>query len=160
MPAMVLRPSTKFIKLGYVLCLILAVAIAAYLKSTGPADVQLWWLLIVPGFLLVIVMTRHIKQRLIKLEVLADRVRYQSGFLSKMTRTEEVIKLQDVRVDQTLGQRMMGIGNLSFETAGGSSRIVMPSIDRPQLAADHILELAKTQRLRPDAGHAASQGTP
>jgi uncharacterized membrane protein YdbT with pleckstrin-like domain len=151
MPAMVLRPSTKFIKLGYALCLILAIAIAAYLKSTGPEDVRLWWLLIVPGFLILIVMTRHMKQRLIKLEVLGDRVRYQSGFLSKMTRTEEVIKLQDVRVDQTLGQRMMGIGDLSFETAGGSSRIVMPSIDRPQIAADHILEMARAQRIRPDA---------
>jgi hypothetical protein len=45
---------------------------------------------------------------------------------------------------------MVGIGNLSFETAGGSSRIVMPSIDRPQLAADHILELARAQGIRPD----------
>jgi membrane protein YdbS with pleckstrin-like domain len=150
MPAMVLRPSTKFIRLGYALCLILAIAIAAYLKSTGPADERYWWLLIVPGFPLVMVMTRHMKQRLIKLEVLSDRVRYESGFFSKTTRTEQVIKLQDVRVDQTLGQRMVGIGNLSFETAGGSSRIVMPSIDRPQLAADHILELARAQGIRPD----------
>jgi membrane protein YdbS with pleckstrin-like domain len=151
MPAMVLRPSTKFIKLGYALCLILAIAMAAYLQSTGPADVRYWWLLIAPGLLILLVMTRHMKQRLIKLEVLGDRVRYQSGFLSKTTRTEEAIKLQDVRVDQTLGQRMMGIGDLSFETAGGSSRIVMPSIDSPQLAADHILELARAQRNRPDA---------
>ncbi|MGA3185788.1 MAG: PH domain-containing protein [Bryobacteraceae bacterium] len=150
MPAMVLRPSTKFIRLGYALCLILAIAIAAYLKSTGPADERYWWLLIVPGLLMLMVMTRHMKQRLIKLEVLSDRVRYESGFFSKTTRTEQVIKLQDVRVDQTLGQRMVGIGNLSFETAGGSSRIVMPSIDRPQLAADHILELARAQGIRPD----------
>jgi uncharacterized membrane protein YdbT with pleckstrin-like domain len=160
MPAMILRPSTKFIKLGYILCLILAAAIAWYLKSTGPADERLWWLLVVPGFLMVLVMMRHIKRRLIKLEVLGDRVRYQSGFFSKMTRTEEVVKLQDMQVHQSLGQRMVGIGDLSFETAGGSSRIVLPSIDRPQAAADHILELAKAQRLRPDAGHPASQGTP
>jgi membrane protein YdbS with pleckstrin-like domain len=148
---MVLRPSTKFIKLGYALCLILAVAIAAYLKSTGPADERLWWVLIVPGVFMVLVMMRHLKQRMIKLEVLSDRVRYESGFFSKTTRTEQVLKLQDVRVDQTLGQRMMGIGNLSYETAGGSSRIVMPSIDNPQLAADHILELARAQGIRPDA---------
>jgi putative membrane protein len=151
MPAMVLRPSTKFIVLGYALCLILAAAIAVYLKSIEPEDVRLWWLLIVPGFLIVIVMTRHFKQRLIKLEVFSDRVRYESGFFSKTTRTEQVIKLQDVRVDQTLGQRMMGIGDLSFETAGGSSRIVIRSIDRPQFAADHILELAKAQGIKPDA---------
>jgi uncharacterized membrane protein YdbT with pleckstrin-like domain len=160
MPAMQLRASTKFIKLGYALCLLLAVAIAVYLKSIGPSDDRLWWLMIVPAVLLILVLTRHMKQRLIKLEIHGDRVRYESGFFSKMTRTEEVVKLQDMQVHQSIGQRMMGIGDLSFETAGGSSRIVMRSIDRPQAAADHILELAKAQRLRTDAGHAGSQGTP
>jgi membrane protein YdbS with pleckstrin-like domain len=148
---MVLRPSTKFIMTGYILCLILAAAIAIYLKSIGPTDDREWWILLLPAVLLLIVMLRHMKQRLIKIEVLPDRVRYETGFLSKMTRTEEIIKLQDVRVDQSLGQRMMGIGDLSFETAGGSSRIVMPPIDRPQAAADHILELARAQRAHPDS---------
>jgi uncharacterized membrane protein YdbT with pleckstrin-like domain len=146
-----LRPSTKFIKLGYVSCVVLAVAIAVYLKSTGPADDRLWWVLIVPVFLALIVVVHHIKRRLMKLEVLGDRVRYESGFFSKTTRTEQINKLQDVRVDQTLGQRLIGVGDLSFETAGGSSRIVIRSIDRPQLAADHILELARAQGSRPDA---------
>jgi membrane protein YdbS with pleckstrin-like domain len=160
MPAMQLRASTKFIKLGYVFCLAMAVGIAGFLKATGPTDEHFWWLLIIPAFLMVLLMMRHLKRRMIKLDIVGDRVRYESGFLSKTTRTEEVIKLQDVRVDQSLGQRMMGIGDLSFETAGGTSRIVMHSIDHPQAAADHILELAKAQRLRPDAGHAAGQGTP
>src|SRR5580658_5597216 len=151
MPAMQLRASTKFIKLGYVFCLMMALGIAVYLKSTGPADVRMWWLLILPGFLMIIVLTRHIRRRLIKLDIVGDRVRYESGFFSKMTRTEEVIKLQDVQVHQTLGQRMIGVGDLSFETAGGSSRIVMRSIDRPQAAADHILELARAQRAHPDS---------
>ena len=157
---MQLRASTKFIKLGYVLCLMAALAIAVYLKAIGPSDPRLWWLLIVPGLLLVVVLSRHIERRLMKLEIFGDRLRFESGFLSKTTRTMELAKVQDVRVDQTLGQRMIGVGDLSFETAGESSRIVMRSIDRPQLAADHILELAKSQRLRPDAGPAASQPTP
>ena len=151
MPRMQLRASMKFIKLAYVLCLLLAVAIAVYLKATGPADERLWWILIIPGIIAVIVLTRHIERRLMKLEILGDRLRFQSGFLAKTTRTMELAKVQDVRVDQTLGQRMVGIGDLSFETAGESSRIVMRSIDRPQLAADHILELARAQRIRPDA---------
>jgi uncharacterized membrane protein YdbT with pleckstrin-like domain len=136
------------------------VGIAVYLKSTGPTDPRFWWLLILPGFLMLLVMKRHIERRLMKLEVLGDRLRFQSGFVSRTTRTMELVKVQDVRVDQTLGQRMVGIGDLSFETAGESSRIVMRSIDRPQLAADHILELARAQRLRPDAGHPSTQGTP
>ncbi len=160
MPAMQLRASTKFIKSGYVLCLMLALAIAVYLKATGPSDQRLWWLLIVPALLTMVVLTRHIERRLMKLEILGDRLRFESGFLSKTTRTMELAKVQDVRVDQTLGQRLIGVGDLSFETAGETSRILMRSIDRPQMAADHILELARTQRIRPDAGHAAPQPAP
>jgi len=139
---------------------LLAVAIAGYLKSTGPTDEHFWWLLIVPAFLMVLLVMRHLKRLLVKLEITADHVRYESGLFSKMTRTEDVTKLQDVQVHQSLGQRMMGIGNLSFETAGASSPIVMHSIDNPQAAADYILQMAKAQRLRPDAGHPSSQGTP
>jgi hypothetical protein len=105
MPAMQVRSSTKFIKLGYLLCLVMAIAIAAYLKSTGPVDDRYWGLLIVPAFFLIVLMMRHIKRRMVKLDIVGDRVRYESGFLSKMTRTEDVIKLQDVQVHQTLGQR-------------------------------------------------------
>jgi len=159
MPAMQLRASTKFIKLGYVLCLMLALAIAVYIEATA-RPVEWWYLMIVPAILTFVVITRHVERMRMKLEITGDRLRFESGFLSKTTRTMELVKVQDVRVDQTLGQRMVGIGDLSFETAGEASRIVMRSIDRPQLAADHILELAKAQRLRPDAGHAASQSTP
>jgi putative membrane protein len=160
MPAMQIRSSTKFIKLGYLLCLVIAAAIEVYLKSNGLTDARYWWLLLIPGFLLLVVVTRHIKRMAVKLEITADRVRYESGFLSKMTRTEDVVKLQDVQVHQTLGQRIVGVGDLSFETAGGSSRIVMHSIDKPQAVADHILELARAQRQHPDAGPTASHGNP
>jgi membrane protein YdbS with pleckstrin-like domain len=160
MPAMQIRASTKFIKLGYLLCLLIAAAIAVYLKSIGPPEDRYWWLLLVPGLLLLVLVTRHIRRRMIKLDIIGDRVRYESGFLSKMTRTEDVVKLQDVQVHQTLGQRIVGVGDLSFETAGGSSRIVMYSIDNPQAVADHILELARAQRQHPDAGPAASHGNP
>ena len=158
MPAMQIRASTKFIKLGYILCLLVAIAIAVVLKTMGPFDDRLWWLEIVPGFLMIVLVMRHLKRMLVKLEITSDHVRYESGLFSKMTRTEDVTKLQDVQVHQTLGQRMMGIGDLSFETAGASSPIVMHSIDQPQAAADYILQMAKTQRLRPDAGPAASHG--
>jgi uncharacterized membrane protein YdbT with pleckstrin-like domain len=157
MPAMQIRASTKFIKLGYVFCLAMAAGIAAFLKATGPTDEHFWWVLVVPAFLIVILMMRHMKRLLVKLEITTDHVRYESGLFSKMTRTEDVTKLQDVQVRQTLPQRMMGIGDLSFETAGASSPIVMHSIDNPQAAADYILQMAKAQRLRPDA--ASSHGT-
>jgi uncharacterized membrane protein YdbT with pleckstrin-like domain len=86
------------------------------------------------------------RRRLIKLTILDDRLRYEAGVLSKSTRTMELTKIQDVRVDQTLGQRMLDIGDLSLETAGETSRIVMRSIDNPHAAADRILELSRAHR--------------
>lgn len=158
MPAMQIRASTKFIKLGYILFILVAIAIAAVLKTMGPFDARWWWSEVVPGFLIFVLLIRHLKRMLVKLEITGDHVRYESGLFSKMTRTEDVTKLQDVQVHQSLAQRMAGIGDLSFETAGASSPIVMHSIDKPQVAADYILQMAKAQRLRPDAGPAASHG--
>jgi membrane protein YdbS with pleckstrin-like domain len=144
---MQLRPSLKFIKLSYVSCLVLAVAITVYwLADPAHPDAPIWAPLAVPAILVLFTAIRHVQRRLVKLVITGDRLRYESGLFSKTTRTMELVKVQDVRVDQTLGQRMVGIGDLSFETAGSGSRIVMYSIDRPQEAADHILALAHAQR--------------
>ena len=140
---MQLRPSIKLIKLVYILSLIAAVAIAVYLLSIHDRDDRLWALLLLPAIAILFAAIRHVRRRLTKLTILGDRLRYESGLFSKTTRTIELAKVQDVRVDQTVGQRILNIGDLSLETAGGTSRIVMQSIDRPQEAADHILELSR-----------------
>jgi membrane protein YdbS with pleckstrin-like domain len=151
---MVLRQSIKIIKLNYVLCLLLAVAIGVYLLAAKDRPEHTEWTLLVPAILLFLTVVRHTNRRMVKIEILGDRLRYQSGFLSKTTRTIELQKMQDVRVDQSLMQRMLNVGNLSMETAGMSSAIVMPSIDNPQTAADHILGLARSQRAHPADGAA------
>jgi len=146
---MQLQPSIKIVKLGYIFCLLLAVAVAVYLAAIKNRDPRMWAMLILPGVLVLFVGIRHVRRRLTKLTILGDRIRYESGLFSKSTRTMELAKIQDVRVDQTLSQRMIGVGDLSIETAGQSSHIVMRSIDHPQAAADHILGLAKAQRPQP-----------
>ena len=90
--------------------------------------------------------SRHVKRLATKMTVEGERLQYEEGIFSKSTRTIELAKVQDVRVDQTLMQRMLNVGNLSVETAGGSSRIAIPSIDRPHQAANYMLDLAKAQR--------------
>ena len=61
----------------------------------------------------------------------------------------ELAKVQDVRFDQSFGQRIINTGDLSLETAGESSRIVMRSIDNPKVVAEHILELSRQLRGKP-----------
>jgi membrane protein YdbS with pleckstrin-like domain len=105
----------------------------------------MWAAEALPALAAFYLLLRQIRRRMIKLTILDDRLRYEAGFLSKTTRTMELTKIQDVRVDQTLGQRMLNIGNLSLETAGESSRIVMPSVDSPHEAADRILALSRVR---------------
>lgn len=152
---MQLRPSLKFIKLSYVFCLAVTVGIGVYYFSLNQADRQpVLWAFVVPAVLLVLTMIRHVERRLVKLEILGDRLRYESGFLSKSTRSIELVKVQEVSVHQTLGQRLVNLGDLQFETAGKDSGIVIRSIDSPQGVADHILGLAKAQRTHPLDGSA------
>ncbi|HEV2200341.1 MAG TPA: PH domain-containing protein [Bryobacteraceae bacterium] len=141
---MQLRASLKMVKLGYVLSLLLALAIAVYLLAMDNRDDRMWALLGVPAILAFFVMLRHLRRTLTRLVVLNDRLRYESGLFTKTTRSLELAKIQDVRVDQTPGQRLLNIGDLSLETAGGTSRIAILSIDRPQEAADRILELSRS----------------
>ena len=138
--------SVKIIKIGYVLCLLTAIGIAVYLLAIRNQDERMWGLLSLPTVAALYLSVRHIRRRLVKLTILDDRLRYEAGLLSKTTRTMELAKVQDVRVDQTVGQRMLNIGHLSLETAGETSRIVMPSVDRPHEAADRILELSRGRR--------------
>jgi uncharacterized membrane protein YdbT with pleckstrin-like domain len=138
-----LRASIKLIQLTYFLGVLVAVAVVVYLLAIHNQDPRLWGLLAVPALLILFALVRHVQRRLVKLTILDDRLRYEAGVLSKTTRTMELAKVQDVRVDQTLGQRILNVGDLSLETAGESSRIVIRSIDRPQEAAHHILDLAR-----------------
>ncbi|HTS77828.1 MAG TPA: PH domain-containing protein [Bryobacteraceae bacterium] len=150
---MLLRPSLKFVKLSYILCALMAVALGVYLLATVQPFPHAVYLFIVPVILAFFTLIRHIQKRMVKITVLGDRLRYEAGLASKTTRTIELVKVQDVTVTQSIGQRMVNIGDLSIETAGSTSRIEIDSIDRPQQAADHILALARAQRAEPGAPH-------
>ena len=144
---MILRQSVKLLMAAYVLCGLMEVAIASYwLLSPDHPDVPIWAPLLFPLLLQLMAAVRHIRRMADKLTIQGDRIRYESGLFSKTTRVMELAKIQDVRVDQSMGQRMLNVGNLSLETAGETSRITMPSIDRPHQAADHILGLSRAQR--------------
>jgi len=138
MSEVLIRPTLKFIKLGYVLVLLL-VATAGWFSINGPTPAPTW-LPAAVAVLLVWPIQRHLRRQVTKMTIAGDKMRYETGFLSKMTRTIQLSKVQDVTVHQTLGQRILGVGDLSIETAGESSRLTVHSIDRPQHVADEIIE--------------------
>ena len=80
-----------------------------------------------------------VKSNFTKITISEGRLRYQEGIFSRDTRTLDLAKLQDVRVTQTLLQRITGIGDLIVENAAESGPLSMRSVDDPQAAADRIL---------------------
>jgi putative membrane protein len=146
MHAMLVRQSLKFIVFAYIVVTFLEIAVVVEFLVLKPVSIPIWAPL-APFFALDLLITIRLLRALsTKLTVSGNHLRWESGLFSKATRTVELEKIQDVRVDQTLAHRMLGMGDLSLETAGGSSRIAMRSIDNPQSTADRILELARAQR--------------
>jgi uncharacterized membrane protein YdbT with pleckstrin-like domain len=138
MPDFIIRPSIKLIKLGYALAILaaLAVGIAVFVTANS------FW-----GFLALFIIAwpaaKHARQRLSKITIEGDKLRYEIGLLTKTSRTIQLTKVQDVTVRQTFKQRLVGIGDLSFETAGETSRLTIANIDEPQAVADRIMEMAQ-----------------
>lgn len=129
---------------GYILCVAAEVAIAIYWIVAQPGGpIPFWAPMLIPAVLAVFVAIRHIRRRMTRITVTGDHVRYEAGLFSKITRTVELMKVQDVSVHQTLGQRMLNVGDISMETAGAHSPIVITSIDDPHTAAEHILKMAQ-----------------
>lgn len=147
MSGMVIRPTMKFIYIGYVIVLLITVAavplgIRVHWPPWIPSPLQPWipWL---PVLLLLWPLKFHLRNRMTRITILDDKLRYETGFFAKTTRTILVSRIQDLTVHQRVGQRIFSVGDLSIETAGESSRLTIPEIDRPQEIADHINQLSE-----------------
>src|SRR5437660_11398681 len=139
MDELVIRPTTKFIKIGYGLVIVLVIAVAVaqnQFKDSLSPNLPVWCIPGIFALLLLWPASRHWGQRFTKMTMVGDKLRYEVGMLSKATRTIQLSKVQDVTVRQSLFQRMAGIGDLSIETAGESSRLTFPHIARPQPIPD------------------------
>jgi len=149
MPDIVIRPSMKFIKAGYAVTL-LVIAAAVFLHYKYLADkYDVPWLPFLSLLLLLWPIKRHIKRQTVKLTIAGEKLRYETGLTSKSTRLIQLPKVQDVRVIQSIGQRMLGVGDISIETAGENSRLIVENLDNPQQLAEQIIDLA---------GHAPASG--
>jgi membrane protein YdbS with pleckstrin-like domain len=135
----------KQVKAAYLLAvLVIVAAVVVHVKYLMPREDPTWvrepWLPVVAALFLLLPIRRHIRRQSVKMTIAGDKLRYEAGLLSKTTRNIQLSKVQDVTVRQSLAQRMAGLGDLTIETAGESSRLTFPNIDRPQAIADTIID--------------------
>lgn len=146
MSDLIIHPTLKFIKLGAVLgsavFLGLEILYIVHFGCCGyPGGTA--WLMALPPLVLLWPLWRWLRRQCIKATVSDERLRYDTGVLSRTTRNIHLSKVQDARVEQRLFQRLCGVGSLSIETAGEASRLTIPNVDDPQALADEIMSRAQ-----------------
>jgi uncharacterized membrane protein YdbT with pleckstrin-like domain len=83
---------------------------------------------------------RHLRRQTVKLTLAGDKLRYETGLASKSTRIIQLPKVQDVRVIQSIMQRILNVGDVSIETAGENSRLVVENLDGPRQLAEQLTD--------------------
>ena len=144
MSAITIQPTTKFLKAGALLAGIICLALETACVMWWNAAVGTPLIMIAPVLIVIWPAVRAMRWRFTKTTISGDRLRYETGITSKTTRNIQLSKLQDVRVDQRLMQRVFNIGDLSIETAGETSRLTIHNVDSPQALADEIMTRAQT----------------
>ena len=135
-----IRPSMKTVWFAYLLAfLLIGVGTWAY-SAYGQG--QPVWLVAIP-FILFFPLRMHLKRRLISLRLQDHHLTLESGFFSRTRRTLDMAKIQDVTVKQTLGQRLLGVGDLTLEDSGQGGGMGIRNLDRPREIADSIIASSK-----------------
>ena len=145
MTDLTIRPTLRFIKAGAVLAALVFLALEILYLTQWRATLNADWAMALPPLLLLWPLARYLRWRAEKIVVSGDRLRHESGILSKDVRAIEISKLQYVRVHQSFLQRIFGVGDIGFETAGQGTWQGMHNVDHPQPVADDIMNRAGKQ---------------
>jgi membrane protein YdbS with pleckstrin-like domain len=131
------RPTLLFIKTGYLLAAIGAMILVALL-----AYVDLSWVIAIPvGLaLLLIPAYYHIRRNTISYTVTDSKVEIDRGLIGRTTRNIPLRNIQDVTVQASIAQRLLGYGNVIIDNAsefGGTT--ILRNIHDPRGHADLLL---------------------
>jgi len=135
----IIRPTAKFLKAGAILTAIVFLAVEIAYFTYWHDNQSLSLLPLIVPLILIWPLSRWVRWRSTKAIISGDRLRYETGFTTKSTRTIQLTKLQDVRVDQGLFQRVFNTGDISLETSGETSRLTLYKVDHPHQVADDLL---------------------
>ena len=141
MTELTIRPTSRFLKIGAILAAIVFLGLEILYLMEWRQEVDAW-VMVLPPLVLLWPLARYLRWRSEKIIVTGDRLRHESGLLSRSVRTIEISKLQQVNVRQGVSQRMFGVGDISFETAGQGTWQGMRNIENPQQVADEIMNRA------------------
>jgi uncharacterized membrane protein YdbT with pleckstrin-like domain len=131
------RPTLIFIKLGYALAVIGAIAVVFLLALIQiPPYISILLalsLLLIPAY-------SHLKRNMIRNTLTDSKVEIDTGLIARTTRNIPLTKIQDVTVSASIPQRLFGFGDLLIDNAseaGGTT--ILHNISHPRRHADLLL---------------------
>jgi uncharacterized membrane protein YdbT with pleckstrin-like domain len=131
------RPTLIFIKLGYALAVLGAVALVFLLALIEvPAYISIplaLALLLIPAYF-------HIKRNMVRYTLTDSKIEIDTGLIARKTRNIPLSKIQDVTVSASIPQRILGFGDLIVDNASDESgSTVLHNINKPRHHADLLL---------------------
>jgi uncharacterized membrane protein YdbT with pleckstrin-like domain len=134
-----IRPTAKYLKAGTLLTTLVVIGLEIAYGALWRGRETLNWVPVISPVLFLWPATRWVRRRFTRAVVSGDRLRYEIGVTSKSTRNIQLTKVQDIRVDQSFLQRLLGIGNISIETSGETSGLTIANVDRPQAVVEELM---------------------
>jgi len=131
------RPTLIFIKAGYALAGLAAIALVILL-----ALIQVPYYISIPLALALLLIPAyyHIRRNMIRYTVTDSKLEIDTGLIARTTRNIPLSKIQDVTVSASIPQRILGFGDIIVDNAselGGTT--VLHNISSPRHYADLLL---------------------
>jgi membrane protein YdbS with pleckstrin-like domain len=131
------RPTLIFIKAGYALAVLGAIAVVILL-----ALIQVPYYISIPLALALLLIPAyyHIRRNMVRYTVTDSKLEIDTGLIARTTRNIPLSKIQDVTVSASIPQRILGFGDIIVDNAselGGTT--VLHNISTPRHYADLLL---------------------
>ncbi len=142
----VITPSKKpLVGVALLEAIVMGVWAFVYFALLPPASQNVVFL-VAPLAVFSLLMTFAVlRLNLTRLTIAPPQLSFESGLLTKTQRSFDLNKIQDVRVEQSIAERIFGVGTIAIETASAGGGIRMEGIDSPKQVADQILAAARAQ---------------
>ena len=133
-----ISPTLMFVKVGYVAAAIAALLFVALV--TAVTSVATMWAILVGLLFLLVPAYFHFRQKLVKYTLTESKLEIDEGLFSRTTRNIPIRRIQDVTVNTSISQRMLGFGDLMIDNASeGGGKVYLKNINTPSFYAEVLL---------------------
>jgi uncharacterized membrane protein YdbT with pleckstrin-like domain len=141
-----ITPTLKLVYAGYVVAVIAAFLLVAFVNAFLWNWVSVWLGLLLGMSALLVPAFYHLRQKLVRYTLTDSRVEIDAGLISRTTHSVPLRRVQDVTVSATVQQRMLGLGDIVVDNAGTDGEpIILKNVDSPRKYADKLMK--QVQRL-------------